>query len=106
MRDAIILGGFGQHAALECRAKFHKRQAMIFLHQEAQAVGQFKFLDRRINVGFNGRGNFRRRAVRQQGVERAVFHREIFAGHTLYLDRRDALDGGKVAFGKGEVVRG
>ena len=51
--DAVVLGGFGQHAALERRAKFHERQAVIFLHQQAQAVRQFKFLDRLVALGFN-----------------------------------------------------
>ena len=45
LRDAVVVGGFGQHAALERRAKFHKGQAMILFHEQAQAIGQFKFLD-------------------------------------------------------------
>ena len=105
LRDAVVLGSFGQHAALERRAKFHERQPVIFLHQQTQAVGQFKFLDRRIAVVFNRRGNFRRRAVRQQRVKRAVFRREIFAGDALDVGVRDAFDGGEIALGKSQIVR-
>ena len=42
----LLLAVFRQHAALENGAKFDERQAMVFLHQQAQAVGQFEFLDR------------------------------------------------------------
>ena len=83
LRDAVVRGRFRQHAALERRAKFHERQPVILLHQQAQAVRQFKLLDRLVAVRFNRRGNLRRRAVRQQRVKRAVFRREIFAGDAL-----------------------
>ena len=51
--DAVVLRGFGEHAALEHGAKFDERQAMVFLHQQAQAVGQFKFLDRLVALRFS-----------------------------------------------------
>ena len=105
LRDAVVRGRFRQHAALERRAKFHERQPVILLHQQAQAVRQFKLLDRLVAVRFNRRGNLRRRAVRQQRVERAVFRREIFAGDALDVVRRHALDGGKVALREREIVR-
>jgi hypothetical protein len=77
-------GGFGQHAALEHGAKFHERQAVVLLHQQAQAVGQFKFPDRLVAVRFNRAAlAFGALPFGQQRVQRAVFRREIFAGDAL-----------------------
>ena len=39
LSDAVVRGGFGEHAALKRGAKFDEGQAMIFFHEQAQAVG-------------------------------------------------------------------
>ena len=38
----LFVDSFGEHAAFENRAEFHKWQPMIFFHQQAQAVGQLE----------------------------------------------------------------
>ncbi len=37
---------FREHAAAQHGADFHEGQAMVFLHEQAQAVRQFNFLNR------------------------------------------------------------
>src|SRR5208283_2119489 len=41
--DAVVVPGLGQHAAPEHGTKFDEGQAMVLLHQQAQAVRQLKF---------------------------------------------------------------
>ncbi len=40
--DSVVRRSFGENAAFERGAKFHERQAMIFLHEQTQAIGQCK----------------------------------------------------------------
>ena len=104
--DAVVGGGLGQHTALEGGAEFNERQAMIFLHEQAQAVGQFEFLNRAVGVRFAGDGGFGRGAFGEQGVERAIFGREILARDALDIGGRDAFYGGEITLGKSEIIRG
>ena len=55
-------------------------------------------------TGFAGDGCFGRGAFGQQGVKRAVFRREIFAGDALQIGGRDAFHGGEIAFGKIQII--
>ena len=45
LRDAVVLGSFGEHAALKHSSKLDEGKAVVLLEQQAQAVGQFDFLD-------------------------------------------------------------
>ena len=54
--DAVVLAGFGQHAALEHGAEFDEGQAMVLLHQQAESVGQFKFPDGLVVLLLDGDG--------------------------------------------------
>ena len=49
-RDAVVLRIFRKNAALECGSKFDEWQAMIFLHEQAQTVRQFNFLNRLVTA--------------------------------------------------------
>ncbi len=69
LRHAVGLGGLRQHAAFEHRAELHERQPMVLLHQQPQAVGQFKFLDRLLPALQSGGCLLRRGAFRQQRVQ-------------------------------------
>ena len=93
-----------QHATLEDGAHFDERQAMVFLEEQAQAVGQLKLLNRVIARGFAGADGLGRGAGGQQGVEGAIFRSKIFARDPLEVGECDPLDGGEVAFGEVEVV--
>ena len=70
--QAVVFQRLGQHAALEDGADFHEGQAVIFLDQEAQAVGQNDFLDGILGNGGGRRGGFGRGAGGQEGVEGAA----------------------------------
>jgi len=58
-RHAVVRRIFREHATAQHDANFHERQAMIFLHEQAQAVGEFDFLNRLgLNCfRFNSRGS-------------------------------------------------
>ena len=102
--DAVVVPGFGEHAAFEHGAKFDKGEAMIFLHEQAQAVRQFKFPDRVLVFFFDGHGQFGRGAIGQQRVKCAVFRREIFTRDAQDVIGPDALDGGEATFGKIQII--
>ena len=68
--DAVVVRGFGQHAALEDGAEFDERQAVVLLHQQAQAVGELELLHRMVARGLALDGRLRRRC-RRAGARRA-----------------------------------
>ena len=98
--------GFGEDAALKDGADFDEGQAVIFLDEEAQAVGKDDFLNGLVGNGGDGAGGFGRGAGGEEGVEGAAGWSQVLAGDALDCGGSDALDGGKVAFGEIEVVGG
>ena len=53
-------GRFGERSAAQPGAELHERQPVIFLYQQAQAVGQGKQLDGVVRAGERGSGGQRR----------------------------------------------
>ena len=103
---AVVHYVFGQRAAFKHGAKFHERQAVVGFHQQRQAIRQNDFLDGVDGVLLDVRLGFGRGAFGQQRVKRAVFRREIMARDALNIRERDVFDGGEIAFGEIQVIRG
>ena len=104
-RGAVVGSRLRQDTALKHRAKFHKRQTVILLHQELQPVRQFDFLDGMVGVALDVRLGLGRGAFRQQRIQCPVFRREIMSRHPLDVGGGHLFDRREITFGKIQVVR-
>ena len=103
---AAVRRRLGQHAAAQAGAEVNEGQAMIFLHEQAQSVGQRELVDGGVRADLDARGALRRGALGQERVERAVLGREIFARDALEVGGFETAHGFEEAVGEVQVAGG
>ena len=74
LSQAIVLRAFDQHATFEDGPEFDKGQAVIFLDQQPQPIGEFELLDRLLAAGNGCQWGLGRGPGRQKSIERAVLN--------------------------------
>ena len=102
--NAVVRGRFGEDAAFQRGAEFDERQAVVFLHQQAEAVGKVELLDGVVGVFLFGVGDNGGRTLGKERVERAILLGEMGAGDALQVRRRDAFHRGEVTLGEVQVA--
>ncbi len=104
-REAVVRGGLRQQSGLEGDVEGNQRQAVVFPHEQTQAIGQLEFLDfarGHRSVGIFGRSQGARRIQRNDGE---VLVEEIFGQHALDILRGHPLHGVEIVAREIEIAR-